>query len=267
MEGDLSPTEERLLQSIKKLRVQNEELVAENDALHLRGEKQEAAIKALTAAACARQNGRESSHESYAVVARPESPEFPSADESFDHEPVASAPSDQPPFKVMAEVLVRHDHRLTDLEGRVKAQKTESTSAEVCSSTSRIAQDLQRRVLSLEARPMPVRNEASGSNSAEPSKEQKRILRALDHLRDFQEKTEKRERYFHEIDLADTRERLYQLFNILSRNEQDGQVRRAGPFEGTYDEFMVLRDRVVLRLAGLAAYDEEFENAANAVFR
>ncbi|KAM3418212.1 hypothetical protein BST61_g4216 [Cercospora zeina] len=266
MESDLSPTEERLLQSIQKLRAQNEELVAENDALHLRCEKQQVAIKALTAA-CARQNGRESSHESYAVVARPESPGFPSADGSSGHEPAAPAPSGEPSLQVVAEVLFRHDHRLSDLEGRINAKETDTESAEVSSAASRIAQDLQRRVQSLEARPMQVAKEGSGSSNTDPSKEQKRIMRALDHLRDVQEKTEKREKYFHEIDMADTRERLYELFKTLSRNESDGQVRRAGPFEGTYDEFMVLRDRVVRRLAGLAAYDEEFENARAAVIR
>ena len=38
-------------------------------------------------------------------------------------------------------------------------------------------------------------------------------------------------------------------------------VRRIGPFEGTYDEFLTLRDRVVNRLAGLEAYDKAFMEA------
>lgn len=38
-------------------------------------------------------------------------------------------------------------------------------------------------------------------------------------------------------------------------------VRRIGPFEGTYDEFLALRDRAVNRLAGLEAYDKAFMEA------
>ncbi|PPJ54335.1 hypothetical protein CBER1_06112 [Cercospora berteroae] len=262
MEGDLSPTEERLLQTIKQLRAQNDELVTEIDALHLRCERQEATIKDLTDASSVQQSGRDSSHDSYAVVARPDSVE-----PHFDHEPVATATPDAPPFKVMAEVLVRHDHRLTDLEGRLKAQEVETEQAEVRFAASCTAQDLQRRVLSLETRSISGANEGSGSSSSDPGRGQRRTMRALDHLREFEDKSEKREKHFREIDMAETRERLYQLFKILSRNEQDGQVRRAGPFEGTYDDFMVLRDRVVRRLAGLAAYDQEFENATQAVFR
>lgn len=174
MADDLSPTEERLLQTIKKLRAQNDELVIEIDALHLRCERQEATIKDLTDASSAQQSGRDSSHDSYAVVARPDSVE-----PHFDHEPVATATPDPPPFKVMAEVLVRHDHRLTDLEGRLKTQEVEAEQAEVRFAASCTAQDLQRRVLSLEARPNSGANEGSGSSSSDPGREQKRTMRAL----------------------------------------------------------------------------------------
>lgn len=174
MEGDLSPTEERLLQTIKKLRAQNDELVAENDALHLRCERQEATIKDLTDASSTQQSGRDSSHDSYAVVARPGSVEPHS-----DHEPVAPATPDPPPFKVMAEVLVRHDHRLTDLEQRLKTQELKTEQAEVSYATSCTAQDLQRRVLSLETQPISVASDGSGNNSTDPGKEHKRIMRAL----------------------------------------------------------------------------------------
>ncbi|GIZ41035.1 hypothetical protein CKM354_000435200 [Cercospora kikuchii] len=255
MEGDLSPTEERLLQTIKKLRAQNDELVAENDALHLRCERQEATIKDLTDASFTQQSGRDSSHDSYAVVARPDSVEPHS-----DHEPVAPATPDAPPFKVMAEVLVRHDHRLTDLEGRLKAQEVETEQAEVRFAASCTAQDLQRRVLSLEARPKSVASDGSGNNSTDPGKEHKRIMRALDQFREFQNKIERREKDFREIDMTETRERLYELYDMLNRSKgDDQQVRRAGPFEGTSDDFSILRVRIVRRLASMDACDQEWE--------
>lgn len=76
--------------------------------------------------------------------------------------------------------------------------------------------------------------------------------------------------------MTETRERLYELYDMLNRSKGDDQqgmldgdcqqaepnnvtVRRAGPFEGTSDDFSMLRVRIVRRLAGMDACDQEWE--------
>ncbi|KAK5123114.1 hypothetical protein LTR85_003312 [Meristemomyces frigidus] len=67
------------------------------------------------------------------------------------------------------------------------------------------------------------------------------------------------------IDNAPTKDALYSLFKTLEGNlHSDGQRRRAGPFEGDFDELLQLRDRIIYRLSIFDAYGMAFKEAQKA---
>ncbi|KAI6887238.1 hypothetical protein KC360_g1632 [Hortaea werneckii] len=86
-------------------------------------------------------------------------------------------------------------------------------------------------------------------------------------IRERIKKIEKRFRYEQLIDDAFDKETLYRHFRDLDRalaKGEDDQRRRAGSFEGTFDELWPLRERVLLRLAVFDAREsilEEIEKA------
>ena len=64
------------------------------------------------------------------------------------------------------------------------------------------------------------------------------------------------------IDDASTKNALYALFNNIDDILiSDGEIRRSGPFEATFDELMQLRGRIVRRLATYNACETAFEDA------
>ncbi|KAI7277270.1 hypothetical protein KC345_g6716 [Hortaea werneckii] len=87
-------------------------------------------------------------------------------------------------------------------------------------------------------------------------------------IRERVKKIEKRFKYEQLIDDAFDKEMLYRHFRDLDRalaKGEDDQRRRAGSFEGTFDELWPLRERVLLRLAVFDARGrilEEIEMAA-----
>ncbi|KAI7227508.1 hypothetical protein KC343_g19094, partial [Hortaea werneckii] len=86
-------------------------------------------------------------------------------------------------------------------------------------------------------------------------------------IRERVKKIEKRLKYEQLIDDAFNKEMLCRHFRDLDRalaKGEDDQRRRAGSFEGTFDELWPLRERVLLRLAVFDARERILEKIEKA---
>ncbi|KAI5369633.1 hypothetical protein Slin15195_G005080 [Septoria linicola] len=263
MADDLTTTEVRLLETNRRLRAQLDELTTENDSLQLRCEKLQSTLNRLSAQP--QKRGRESSRDSYALVIRSDSAGRESAGTPPNAELGEVAASIEARFRDIAEILAGQDRRMSQLESHGSDQPVIDRTA-VQSMINQSVKDFEKRLKSVEERPSAT-SSATNDCGEEYAKERKKILKALDQLRTFMRRIENREKHEREIDMSETRERLHELWEVLGRSENDGQVRRVGPFEGTANDFAVLRDRIICRLAGLSAYDQAFFEAKAAAVK
>ncbi|KAK5137369.1 hypothetical protein LTR08_008947 [Meristemomyces frigidus] len=90
-----------------------------------------------------------------------------------------------------------------------------------------------------------------------------RLRERQEKCRDFRKATTHKFGHEQIIDGASTKDALYSMFRDIERIliSDDGISRRSGPFEGTFGELMLLRDRIIHRLAVYDAYEAAFVEA------